>query len=431
MSGGSWAGGLQADGVQASGLHFDGLQAGDSQDYYVRDCSEQADRMAISLLGSLIVRDFDDGTRIVARIVETEAYDQTDPASHTYHGRSQRNRAMFGPARHAYIYVSHGIHHCMNVTAGPDGFGAGALVRAAQVVEGVPAAIHNRGGRDGKALANGPAKLCQALRIGMDLYGHDLDQPPLRVVDAPLRDGERIMCSPRIGISKAVERRRRYFIDADPCVSASPFNRNAQPIVIHDAGQTNAGWAGAGQTNADRSGSTHAVSQERMMLSNDERGNDIQVDGTQVDGTQVNSEHGDGKVKDGKVKDGEGLAISVVSIKRAYAQPQESDGFRVLVDRLWPRGTSKAKAHIDAWVKDVAPSKELRTWFAHIPERFPEFAERYVAELDANPEGIERLRQAWAGSARVTLVFAAKDEAHNNAVVLRDYLVRQGFAREQ
>ncbi|WP_244569165.1 DUF488 domain-containing protein [Pseudoscardovia suis] len=123
--------------------------------------------------------------------------------------------------------------------------------------------------------------------------------------------------------------------------------------------------------------------------------------------------------------------MPVVSIKRAYAQPQESDGFRVLVDRLWPRGTSKAKACIDAWVKDVAPSKELRTWFAHIPERFPEFAERYAGELDANPEGIERLRQAWAGSARVTLVFAAKDEAYNNAVVLRDYLVRQGFAREQ
>lgn len=421
MTDGSRAGSLQADGVQTdvlqaggsqtSGLHSDGLQAGDSQADYFRECSEQADRMAISLLGSLIVRDFDDGTRIVARIVETEAYDQTDPASHTYHGLSQRNRAMFGPARHAYIYVSHGIHHCMNVTAGPDGFGAGALVRAAQVVEGVPAAIRNRGGRDGKALANGPAKLCQALCIGMDLYGHDLDQPPLRVVDAPLRDGERIVCSPRIGISKAKERRRRYFIDADPCVSASPFNRDAQPIVIHDAGQTNAG----------RAGSTHAVSQERMMLSNDERGN-----GIQVNGTQINSEHGDGKVKDSK-----GLAIPVVSIKRAYAQPQESDGFRVLVDRLWPRGTSKAKAHIDAWVKDVAPSKELRTWFAHIPERFSEFAERYVAELDANPEGIERLRQAWAGSARVTLVFAAKDEAHNNAVVLRDYLVRQGFAREQ
>lgn len=341
MTDGSRAGSLQAGGLQTSGLHSDGLQAGNSQADYFRDCSKQADRMAINLLGSLIVRDFDDGTRIVARIVETEAYDQTDPASHTYHGLSQRNRAMFGPARHAYIYVSHGIHHCMNVTAGPDGFGAGALVRAAQVVEGVPAAIRNRGGRDGKALANGPAKLCQALRIGMDLYGHDLDQPPLRVVDAPLRDGERIVCSPRIGISKAVERRRRYFIDSDPCVSASPFNRDAQPIVIHDAGQTNAG----------RAGSTHAVSQERMMLSNDERGN-----GIQVNGAQVNSEHGDGKVKDSK-----GLAIPVVSIKRAYAQPQESDGFRVLVDRLWPRGTSKAKAHIDAWVKDVAPSKELRT----------------------------------------------------------------------
>lgn len=121
--------------------------------------------------------------------------------------------------------------------------------------------------------------------------------------------------------------------------------------------------------------------------------------------------------------------VPVVAIKRAYAEPSDTDGMRILVDRLWPRGTSKAKAHIAAWIKDVAPSKELRTWFAHIPERFPEFRQRYEAELDANPDAIEQLRQAWAGQQRVTLVFGAKDEAHNNAVVLRDYLVRNGLVR--
>lgn len=118
-----------------------------------------------------------------------------------------------------------------------------------------------------------------------------------------------------------------------------------------------------------------------------------------------------------------------VAIKRAYEEPADADGARILVDRMWPRGKSKATARIGAWVKDVAPSKELRTWFAHIPERFPEFAERYRAELDANPDGVRGLADAMAGNERVTLVYAAKDPDHNNAVVLRDWLVDRGFAR--
>ena len=119
----------------------------------------------------------------------------------------------------------------------------------------------------------------------------------------------------------------------------------------------------------------------------------------------------------------------IVAIKRAYEEPEEADGARILVDRMWPRGKSKATARIGVWVKDVAPSKELRTWFAHIPERFPEFSERYRAELDANPDGVRGLADAMAGNERVTLVYAAKDPDHNNAVVLRDWLVDRGLAR--
>lgn len=111
-----------------------------------------------------------------------------------------------------------------------------------------------------------------------------------------------------------------------------------------------------------------------------------------------------------------------ISVRRVYDPPQDSDGWRVLVDRLWPRGTSKAKARVDLWDRDVTPSKELRGWFGHIPERFPEFRERYVAELDANPAAASLLEDLRLRD-RITLVFAAKDVEHNNAVVLRDWLL--------
>ncbi|MBM6982049.1 MAG: DUF488 domain-containing protein [Bifidobacterium thermophilum] len=111
-----------------------------------------------------------------------------------------------------------------------------------------------------------------------------------------------------------------------------------------------------------------------------------------------------------------------VRIRRVYEEPSADDGLRVLVDRLWPRGRSKQSAHVDVWIKDIAPSKELRTWFGHIPERFDEFASRYREELDANPEAVCRLRELIAGHPRVTLLYGAKDNERNNAVVLRDYL---------
>jgi uncharacterized protein YeaO (DUF488 family) len=106
-----------------------------------------------------------------------------------------------------------------------------------------------------------------------------------------------------------------------------------------------------------------------------------------------------------------------ISIKRVYLPAEDSDGYRVLVDRLWPRGIKKEDARIDLWAKALAPSAELRKWFNHIPERFEAFSEKYKEELKANPEVapvLDELRQ----HDKVTLLYGAKDEQHNNAVVL-------------
>ena len=110
-----------------------------------------------------------------------------------------------------------------------------------------------------------------------------------------------------------------------------------------------------------------------------------------------------------------------VSIKRVYEKPESVDGFRVLVDRLWPRGVSKEHAEVDEWLKDVGPSAELRKWFGHVPERFGKFAQRYRAELEAS-DAFRSLKDIVADHKHVTLVYSAKDEEHNQAVVLRDVL---------
>ena len=111
-----------------------------------------------------------------------------------------------------------------------------------------------------------------------------------------------------------------------------------------------------------------------------------------------------------------------VSLKRAYEKPSSDDGTRVLVDRLWPRGVRKEKARIDLWLKDVAPSTELRKWFGHDPEKWPEFQKRYRAELKGSAALAELRRLARQG--HVTLVYGAKDEARNDAVVLAKLLRR-------
>ena len=188
--------------------------------------------------------------KLVARIVETEAYDQDDPASHAFGGLSERNAAMFGPAGHLYVYVSYGMHHCCNVVCGPEGFGSGCLVRAVEPLEGTAAMRELReAGRAGKAhtghagkeqaeragkaqaerarkhplklrdLTNGPGKVCAALGIDKELYGHDLTVEPLVLDFAPLLPGETIGSSPRVGISKNIDAPKRFFIEGNAFVS--------------------------------------------------------------------------------------------------------------------------------------------------------------------------------------------------------------------
>lgn len=111
-----------------------------------------------------------------------------------------------------------------------------------------------------------------------------------------------------------------------------------------------------------------------------------------------------------------------VRLKRAYEPPAKTDGLRILVDRLWPRGLARAKAGIDLWLKDVAPSAELRQWFGHDPEKWSEFKKRYRAELKNKPALSEL--QALARQRDITLVYAARDQLHNEAVVLKQILER-------
>jgi uncharacterized protein YeaO (DUF488 family) len=111
-----------------------------------------------------------------------------------------------------------------------------------------------------------------------------------------------------------------------------------------------------------------------------------------------------------------------VRVKRAFKPASPDDGLRVLVDRLWPRGLRKQDASIDLWLKELAPSTELRLWFGHKPERWDEFRRRYETELSRQTGLMDELRRS-AASGKLTLVYAARDEAHNQAVILRDILV--------
>jgi uncharacterized protein YeaO (DUF488 family) len=111
-----------------------------------------------------------------------------------------------------------------------------------------------------------------------------------------------------------------------------------------------------------------------------------------------------------------------IEVKRAYEPPSSQDGARILVDRLWPRGISKDDAKLELWMKDIAPSTELRKWYGHDASRQDDFRRRYAEELEAHPELIEDLRSR-ARKGRITLVYSARDETLNNAIVLRDLLL--------
>jgi len=112
-------------------------------------------------------------------------------------------------------------------------------------------------------------------------------------------------------------------------------------------------------------------------------------------------------------------------IKRIYEEPADDEGYRVLVDRLWPRGVSKEDAQLDDWMKKITPSPELRKWFDHDPDKFEEFKKRYEHELASKDEPVQKLLDI-AENQKVTLLYAAKDETHNHAIVLKEFLERHG-----
>lgn len=115
-------------------------------------------------------------------------------------------------------------------------------------------------------------------------------------------------------------------------------------------------------------------------------------------------------------------SFEMIKIKRAYEKPTEDDGYRILVDRLWPRGVTKNKAKIDLWLKQVSPSDELRKWFSHDSEKWDEFKKRYHSELKSEKTSLQKIKQIEKENKIITLVYAAKDDRHNNAIVLADEL---------
>lgn len=175
-----------------------------------------AEEVAALLLGAVIRDD-----QVAVRIVEVEAYaGERDPASHAFRGPGTRNAVMFGPPGHGYVYLSHGIHFCLNVVCHPDGVGGGILLRAGEVVDGMEVARLRRGGH--RELARGPGRLGQVLAVTLADRGVDLRTGRLRL--EPRVVAPQMMAGPRVGVSKAADRPWRFWISEDPFVS--PYRRS-------------------------------------------------------------------------------------------------------------------------------------------------------------------------------------------------------------
>lgn len=178
--------------------------------FYERD----SPTVARDLIGRFLLRGLD-GTRFVGRIVEVEAYDPTDPASHSFRGPTARNRSMFGPPGHAYVYRSHGIHRCLNVVGKT---GSAVLIRALEPIEGREEMARRRGLEDPRLLCSGPGRLCQAFGIGMDDDGADLTVGEGLWLSVG-RPSESVVATPRIGITRAAEKPWRFVEEGNPYAS--------------------------------------------------------------------------------------------------------------------------------------------------------------------------------------------------------------------
>ena len=178
------------------------------RDFFARSVHE----VAPELIGATLLVDGVGGT-----IVEVEAYDQEDPASHAYGGRTARNATMFGPAGHAYVYRSYGIHWCLNLVCGGGDDAEAALIRALEPTAGIELQRQRRGVEDLRKLCSGPGKLCQALAITGEHDGFALDRPPFRLEER--REVPQIATGPRIGITRAAELPWRYGLLGSPFLS--------------------------------------------------------------------------------------------------------------------------------------------------------------------------------------------------------------------
>ncbi len=174
--------------------------------------------VAPQLIGCELVRQLD-GQTIRGRIVEVEAYEQTDEASHSFRGLTPRTKVMFGPAGFLYVYFTYGMHFCANIVTGPAGYGSAVLIRAVEPLEGTEIMHSNRGHVKDRQLTNGPAKFCQAFMINRDLNGHDLRQEPLKLIVKPPFESSKITTTTRIGIKKAALKPWRFYETGNPFVS--------------------------------------------------------------------------------------------------------------------------------------------------------------------------------------------------------------------
>jgi len=192
--------------------------------FYARD----AVTVARALLGRVLECDLG-RERVAGRIVEVEAYrGARDPASHAYRGETPRNRVMFGPAGHAYVYFTYGMHHCLNVVCGREGVAAAVLVRALEPLEGLELARERRGVHDAARLMRGPGCVAQALGLTRAHDGTDLVTGPLRITREPAHGlGRRVASGPRVGIRVGLEHHWRFWLEGHPCVSG-PRSRPAR-----------------------------------------------------------------------------------------------------------------------------------------------------------------------------------------------------------
>lgn len=175
------------------------------------------DTVAKRLLGCIIERTID-GVTVRLRIVETESYEENDAASHSYKGRTPRTDVMFGPSGHLYVYFTYGMHYCCNIVTGSDGVGQAVLLRALEPLDS-QGFLEARRHKIGVEVTNGPAKLCSALGIDRHHNGHNLRNPPLRLLATQPVPPEEIVVTTRIGISTNQDALRRFYIKDNPYVS--------------------------------------------------------------------------------------------------------------------------------------------------------------------------------------------------------------------